>query len=102
MEKDCKLLVDDELPMKHSDDIPPRHTKRTNHAIVAALLFFVATFWFTTIGPAFTIGRHGCTHKPTVEQRAVRILKKHPLIGQHRRTALLDSYTDVAKTAIMT
>ena len=81
MEKDYKLLGADELPLRQPIEASPRRSKRPNHAIVAVLLFFVATFWFTTVGPAFTIGRHGCKHKLTVEQRAARILKKHPLIG---------------------
>ena len=81
MGKDYKLLEADELPIRQSDENSPRRAKRPNHAIVAVLLFFIATFWFTTIGPAFTIGRHSCTHKLTVEQRAARILEKHPLIG---------------------
>lgn len=86
MEKDSMLLGADELPTRQSDEVHPRRSKRTNHAIVVVLLFFIATFWVTTVRPAFTIGRHGCTRKLTVEQRAARILKKHPLIGQHCRT----------------
>ncbi|KAF1929800.1 dipeptidase 1 precursor [Didymella exigua CBS 183.55] len=71
------------MPLKEHDDAPQRRPKRSNHAIVAALLFFVATFWFTTTAPGFTIGRHGYGHKLTVEQRAAIILKKHPLIDGH-------------------
>jgi membrane dipeptidase len=80
MKKDYKLL-EAELPVSQRDDSHQRRPKRSNHAIAAVFLFFVATFWYTTIGPAFTTGHSGCTHKLTVEQRAARILKKHPLIG---------------------
>lgn len=80
MEKDYKLL-EAELPMSRRDDGHQRRPKRSNHVIGAVLLFFVATFWYTTISPAFSIGHGGCTRKLTVEQRAARILKKHPLIG---------------------
>ncbi|KAF1360206.1 hypothetical protein EJ07DRAFT_165380 [Lizonia empirigonia] len=83
MEKDSRLLGADELPTRQSDEVHPRRSKRTNHAIVVVLLFFVATFWITTVRPAFTIGRHGCRSKLTVEQRAARILQKHPLIDGH-------------------
>lgn len=86
MEKDQKLLGADELPLRQQDQAPYRRAKRSNHAIVAVLFFFIATFWFTTIGPAFSIGGYGCTHKLTVEQRAARILKTHPLIGQQHCT----------------
>ena len=86
MEKSQKLLGVDELPLRQQDAAPLRRSKRSDHAIVAVLIFFLATCWFTTVGPAFTIGRHGCKHKLTVEQRAARILKEHPLIGQHCRT----------------
>lgn len=86
MEKDYKLLKAEGLPLRQHDDVPQRRSKRSNHAIVAVLLFFVATFWFTTVGPAFTVGHHGWRHKLTIEERAARILKKHPLIGQHRCT----------------
>jgi membrane dipeptidase len=82
MEKDYKLLEAETLPLSQHDDASQRRSKRSNHAIAAVLLFLVATFWFTTVGPAFTIGHGGCRHKLTVEQRAARILKKHPLIGQ--------------------
>lgn len=92
MEKDYKLVGADELPVSQPDRSSPRRSKRSNHAIVAVLLFFVATFVFTTVGPAFTIGRLGCKHKLTVEQRAARILKKHPLIGQHCRNVFYVVY----------
>lgn len=86
MEKDYKLLEADELLLRQSEEKHDRRSKRKNHAIVAVLLFFIATFWFTTIRPASTIGRYGCRHKLTEQQRAERILKKHPLIGQHGYT----------------
>ena len=83
MEKDYKLLEAETLPMReHDDDAPQKRSDRSKHTIVAVLLFFAATFWFTTIAPGFTIGHHGCSRKLSVEQRAARILKKHPLIGQ--------------------
>lgn len=91
MEKDQELLGADELPLRQQDQTPHRSAKRSNHAIVAVLLLFVTTFWLTTVGPAFSFGRHGCGHKLTVEQRAAKILKTHPLIGQHYRTILYHS-----------
>jgi membrane dipeptidase len=80
MEKDYSLL-EAKLPINQRDDGHQRRPKRSNHAMAAVLLFFVATFWYTTIGPAFTVDHGSCTHKLTVEQRAARILKKHPLVG---------------------
>lgn len=87
MEKNHKLLETEGLPLMQHGDAPQRRSKRSSHAIVAVLLFFAATFWLTTIGPGFTAGLHGCRHKLTVEQRAARVLKEHPLIGQHCYTA---------------
>ena len=81
MEKNLKTIETSELPPRQLDENAPRRPKRTYHAIAAALLFLVLTFWFITIHPVFTIGQHGCTHKLTVEQRAAKILKKHPLVG---------------------
>ncbi|KAJ4380254.1 hypothetical protein N0V86_004563 [Didymella sp. IMI 355093] len=83
MEKDYKLIEAETLPLSQHDDASQRRSKRSNHALAAVLLFLVATFWFTTVGPAFTIGHGGCRHKFTVEQRAEGILKKHPLIDGH-------------------
>jgi hypothetical protein len=83
MEKDFKLLENDELPIRQSNDAPRRYRRYA----IAGLLFFAFSFWYTRIQPALTIGRHGgCTQKHTVEERAARILKKHPLIGQHYHT----------------
>jgi len=56
MEKDQKLLGANELPLRQQDQPPHRSAKRSNHAIVAVLLLFVATFWLTTVGPAFSLG----------------------------------------------
>ena len=84
MEKNYKLLRADELPIRQPEEVP-RRSKGSNYAIVGVLFFFVGTLILTTIGPAFTIERYRCIRKLTVEQRAARILKKHPLIGQHYR-----------------
>lgn len=88
MEKKQKLLDAEELPLRQQDRTSPRRSKHSNLAIVAALLLLFATFRWVTVGPPITISnaKQGCKHKLSVEQRAARILKKHPLIGQHCRT----------------
>ena len=84
MKKDSKSHAEDALPLRQQDQTRPRGSNGPSYRLLAVVLFFAASFWVTTVRPAFTIGEHGCRHKLSVEQRAAKILKKHPLIGPSR------------------
>lgn len=82
MEKDSKSHAEDSLPLRQQGQTRPRGSNGPSHWLTGVVLFFAASFWVTTIWPALTIGEHSCKHELSVEQRATKILQKHPLIGQ--------------------
>ena len=84
MQKDSESRAEDALPLRQQGQTRPRGSNGPSYRLLAVVLFFAASFWVTTVRPAFTIGEHGCRHKLSVEQRAAKILKKHPLIGPSR------------------
>ena len=48
------------------------------------VIFLIAsTIWFTEIRALLPIQKHTCGKPLTVEERAAKILKENPLIGQH-------------------
>lgn len=53
------------------------------HRIFLALLFLIiASFWYPEIRNALPKVNHGCKGRHSVERRALKILKKNPLIGR--------------------